>query len=72
MPQPFDASNPGIPLLWTDDELCCLEGTYLGSELPKKRSEVRLRWQRAVGLLQSCDWDIAPYTWSIVFSPYQW
>ncbi|KAI9146798.1 Protein-lysine N-methyltransferase EFM1 [Paramyrothecium foliicola] len=70
LPQPYDESNPGIPLLWDDDDILWLKGTHLEKEVPKKRKELKARWRKAMDIFQEAGGDTTPYTWELCLWAY--
>ncbi|KAI5362657.1 hypothetical protein Slin15195_G100350 [Septoria linicola] len=62
LPQPDDADDTAIPLIWEDEDLSWLHGTYLGHETPKQRRDLETRWDHALTQLADYGWDTTAYT----------
>lgn len=54
-----------IPLVWDDDELAWLEGTYLKKTVSDRKKDLERRWSEAVEALKHAGWDVSSYTMSV-------
>ncbi|KAL5592636.1 hypothetical protein FOBRF1_006954 [Fusarium oxysporum] len=85
LPQPDDAKDSAIPLLWSEKDLLWLRGTCLEEAVSKQKADHVKRWTDAVQTLQSHGWDTSQYSlqlglwayycfysryfWSIILEP---
>ncbi|KAM0418952.1 hypothetical protein ACHAPT_012110 [Fusarium lateritium] len=65
LPQPDDAQNSAIPLLWSEKDLLWLQGTHLEEAVADQKVDHVKRWTEAVETLQRCGWDTSQYTLSL-------
>ncbi|KAL2672952.1 hypothetical protein Neosp_013670 [[Neocosmospora] mangrovei] len=85
LPQPDDAKDSTIPLLWPESDLLWLRGTYLEEAVAKQRMDHVKRWNEAMKTLQKYGWNASQFTlelglwayycfysryfWSIILEP---
>ncbi|KAI4236455.1 MAG: hypothetical protein L6R40_006166 [Gallowayella cf. fulva] len=62
LPQPDDFSQPAIPLVWNDEDISWLQGTYLEDSVSNYRKDLELHWSEAMEVLKRADWDVSSYT----------
>ncbi|KAJ4323559.1 hypothetical protein N0V84_004300 [Fusarium piperis] len=62
LPQPGDAKDSAIPLLWPEEDLLWLRGTCLEEAVAKQKTDHMRRWTGAIEALQRCGWNTSQYT----------
>lgn len=68
LPQPDDFSQPAIPLVWNDEDISWLQGTYLEDSVSNYRKDLELHWSEAMEVLKRADWDVSSYTMLVASS----
>ncbi|RSL53985.1 hypothetical protein CEP54_010132 [Fusarium duplospermum] len=62
LPQRNDISDSAIPLLWPENDILWLQGTFLEEAIAKQKTDHVKRWTDAIEALQRCGWDTSQYT----------